>query len=326
MVLRDKSTPPPKLYFDNPLHTGNTTPPPPERGGGGGGSGDEDNGGVGGENISNNNKKTLVQKALTEKESLKESKSVCVNTNRHKEVQKMPSTLSHSDDWLASFFSSNSNLSSINPRPHSTAFVGGGGGGGSFGNKTPEIHVPQTPDSDFEDHIMENIRNRNFWSRSSRNNPFSRLRSSSRVRSYSGGALRSSLVAGGGGVRGSISGLAKTTSRPTSPNHLHPPLQLRDPDEVADGVEAVMDEEEEEEEAIIASEMMLEAQRETLLRENVVWMRNYLSKRSDADGGTFTLASFLATMRNKVGLGADGRGKEGGKEKKRRGILERGKK
>ncbi|KAK4303696.1 hypothetical protein Pmani_024321 [Petrolisthes manimaculis] len=38
------------------------------------------------------------------KEDLKESKSVNVMLNRHRVVEKAPSTLSHTDDWLSSFF------------------------------------------------------------------------------------------------------------------------------------------------------------------------------------------------------------------------------
>ncbi|KAK4303693.1 hypothetical protein Pmani_024320 [Petrolisthes manimaculis] len=159
---------------------------------------------------------------------------------------------------------------------------------------------------------MENIKNRDFWSRRSRNNPFSRLRSSSRVRSYSGN-YRSSLAGVGVGDRGSMrsftggvgvtgggdaadQGNTRTKNQEEEEEKVE---KRRRREEEEEKVEQEEEEKEEEEEALIASEMMLEAQRETLLRENVVWMRNYLTESSKTDGGNFTLTTFLNTMSNK---------------------------
>nr|XP_045625272.1 NADPH oxidase 5-like isoform X1 [Procambarus clarkii]XP_045625282.1 NADPH oxidase 5-like isoform X1 [Procambarus clarkii] len=140
--------------------------------------------------------------------------------------------------------------------------------------QSPQIFMPAatlTPDCDVEEHIIENIRNRDFWSRRSRNNPFTRLRTSE--------------------VR-----LSKRTS---SPAHLLVPGQCLEAEEELQLPSPSTISAADEDEEAIASEMMLESQKETRLRHNITWMRDYLSQVSEADGGTFSLLPFIAAMRNK---------------------------
>ncbi|XP_053652092.1 NADPH oxidase 5 isoform X1 [Cherax quadricarinatus] len=155
--------------------------------------------------------------------------------------------------------------------------------GQSSGAKRPSSSLMPaaslSPDCDIEEHIIENIRNRDFWSRRSRSNPFVRARASSRVSKRTSTASHLQVP-----HRGTPEG--EDEERPLSLVAV-PPEALEE------------SQDEEDEEATIASEMMLEVQREAKLRENIVWMRNYLWDVSEADGGMFSLSSFVTAMRNK---------------------------
>lgn len=189
------------------------------------------------------------------KKELKVSKSVNIATNSHKPVDQRPSNISH--EGFVSYMFSNRNSTSSH-------------------HNSPEIFMPAaslTPDCGFEEHIIENIRNRDFWSRRSRNNPFARMR---------------------------VSALVSTPTKTGSPNHLQVPFQYPEEPQAITPAEEPTEAQEEEEQDAISSEMMLEVQREAKLRENITWLRNNLTEMSEADGGMFSLSSFLTTMSNKV--------------------------
>lgn len=183
------------------------------------------------------------------KKELKMSKSVTIATESHKSVDPRASNISHEGFVSYMFSRSNSSSSHLN---------------------SPEVSLPTaslTPEGDFEEYIMENIRNRDFWSRRSRSNPFSRMR---------------------------VSALVRTPSR--TPNRLQVPSQYMEEPQAPTPPEEL---DEAEEEEAITSEMMLEAQREMQLREDITWLRKNLTEMSEADGGMFSLSSFLKTMQNK---------------------------
>lgn len=136
-----------------------------------------------------------------------------------------------------------------------------------------------SPEVDLEEHIIENIRNRGFWTRRSLSH--SSVRASKRIAHR---ALSS---------RGSTA--------PVQPSK-GPFIFSEEPDEAleqdhdAGGIE----DDTEGEKATIDSAMMQEVQREARLRDNITWMRQYLTQVSEADGGSFTLAAFLSALSNKV--------------------------
>lgn len=113
---------------------------------------------------------------------------------------------------------------------------------------------------DVEERIIENTRNRGFWSRKSRN---------SRRNTSSGTIPKESLS------------LGKTLSVPS----VHEEDEEGTPEECAD------DE---------SCEVTLEILKEGKLREDVAWIRNFLIEVSEANGGNFSLSAFLTAMKNKV--------------------------
>lgn len=166
---------------------------------------------------------------------------------------------------VVSALKSNSSLRSWNDDLRREFSDGGPGHRGSC--RSTMTVTPGTPDSDFEEHIIENIRNRDFWSRRSRNNPFARMRVSA-------------LVA-------------------NAPARASTPFDFPAVDK-AEAVADVPSEAEEEEVEPVKSEWTLEALRERDLRENITWLRTNLTEVSKAEGGKFSLSLFLATMKNKV--------------------------
>ncbi|XP_042889644.1 uncharacterized protein LOC122264671 isoform X2 [Penaeus japonicus] len=140
-------------------------------------------------------------------------------------------------------------------------------GPGHRGSCRSTTTTPGTPDSDFEEHIIENIRNRDFWSRRSHNSPFVRMRVSALV--------------GNAPARASTPFDFPAAEWPVA-------------------VAAVPSEAEEEEEVDpVTSEWTQEALRERELRENITWLRNNLTEVSKTEGGKFSLSLFLTTMKNK---------------------------
>lgn len=138
--------------------------------------------------------------------------------------------------------------------------------------------VPSSPDNAFEEHIIENIKNRDFWSRRSRTNPFTRMRVSALVASNTPG-------------HDTPSGEKK---------HLEPvEFPTLEGAEAAPSLASEVAEADEDDNPT-TSEMTLEALRERELRENITWLRNNLTEVSKADGGKFSLSTFLSTMKNKV--------------------------
>ncbi|KAK8386529.1 hypothetical protein O3P69_010870 [Scylla paramamosain] len=152
-----------------------------------------------------------------------------------------------------------------------------------FKGKPRPASLKLSPEVDLEDHIIENIRNRGFWSRQSRRSTISKRRISS---------LRASRMS--------------TLDSATPQAYTAPPNNLKDPflfpeeperahlDHLSADVGA-----EGEDEAAIDSAMMLEVQQEARLRENIIWMKNYLTRVSESDGGTFTEPAFRTALSNK---------------------------
>lgn len=141
--------------------------------------------------------------------------------------------------------------------------------------------VKATPEVDLEDHILENIRNRGFWTR----------KSSRRVAS-----MRAS--------RGDRLTLPCSRSS-TAPADTKEPFLFPEPSDAAAEEQDGKAEEPEgeagsEEEAAIDSAMRLEFQQEARLRDNIIWMRQYLTQAAEADGGSFRQATFQSALSNKV--------------------------
>lgn len=194
------------------------------------------------------------------KTELHVSKSVNLDIKPKEKIDKRRSNLSHAG-FMASKCSGSNRLSA-------SSYL-----------HSPEIFMPAaslTPDCDFEEHILENIRNRDFWSRRSRKNPFRNKQVASRTATP---------------VRAGTPGSDPEVPPQTTPRSIS---FMEEDDDIKE------EKEDAEEEDIIASEMMLEAQRETRLRENICWLRNNLIETSEATSGKFSLSSFLTTMCNKV--------------------------
>lgn len=150
-----------------------------------------------------------------------------------------------------------------------------------FKGESRPASIKISPEVDLEDHIIENIRNRGFWSGRS-------------VRRIS--SLKTARSAG-------------STVSPSS-NRTAPALPSRGPflfpevpgpaasEHGNDAGEGEGDGGEEQ--AAIDSAMMMEVQQEARLRDNISWMRQYLTQVSEADGGSFSLAAFLSALSNKV--------------------------
>nr|WOX60328.1 NADPH oxidase [Eriocheir sinensis] len=137
-----------------------------------------------------------------------------------------------------------------------------------------------SPEVDLEDHIIENIRNRGFWA----------ARSVRRISS-----LRVARNAG------STVPLSSTRTAPALPSK-GPFLFPEAPgaaasDHGSDAGEGEGDGGEDQ--AAIDSAMMMEVQQEARLRDNISWMRQYLTQVSEADGGSFTQAAFHSALSNK---------------------------
>ncbi|XP_066957368.1 NADPH oxidase 5 isoform X2 [Macrobrachium rosenbergii] len=133
---------------------------------------------------------------------------------------------------------------------------------------TSDIFAPArtlTPEVDVEERIIEYRRNRDFWSRRSCNNPF----------------------------RGTRKFSSATVPLATLPVGETLSVASRHDDEV----ECIPEEYPGNE--CCMSEATLELLQERRLRENITWLRNYLIEASEADGGNFSLSSFLSAMKNK---------------------------
>ncbi|XP_068214536.1 uncharacterized protein [Palaemon carinicauda] len=129
-----------------------------------------------------------------------------------------------------------------------------------------EIFAPArtlTPEVDVEDRIIEHRRNRSFWSRRSCNNPFRSKRDSACVSMPSASLPHDKML--------SVSS--------------------------EDDVECIPEDDQEDE--CCVSEATVELLQERRLRENIAWLRNYLIQTSEADGGNFSMSSFLSAMKNK---------------------------
>lgn len=150
-----------------------------------------------------------------------------------------------------------------------------------FKGRARPASVKSTPEVDLEDHILENIRNRGFWTRKS--------------------SLHASSMRASHGNR-----LALPCSRSsTAPAHPKEPFIFPEPsdtDAPEEGRKAEGPEGEAggQEEAAIDSAMMLEIQQEARLRDNITWMRQYLTQAAEADGGSFREATFHSALSNKV--------------------------